>query len=663
MEKGKVSRRSFLKAFAAGAASVATAGVLAGCSTSSKAPAGTYKPGTYSATADGMSTVKVTMTFDAEKITDVQLDVSGETKDIGQKAADTLKQALLTKQSSEIDAVSGASVTSKAVQKAAAACIAQAKGESVIIPEEKGAQNTDPSIPAWLGAEPSIADSDCAKTIDTEVLVVGAGTGGMFAGCSAAENGAKTLVIEKNPTGGGIRDDLSAIDSRYQKEWGTKINKFDYITEMTKTAAGRIDQRLVRLWADHSAEAINWYGDRCAERGVKLWHEAGEDYKDDRYKYFPTGHTPRWADSDKGDGKKLDGNIVLGDYAKSKGVEFMYETKLEKLIKENGKVVGVYAKGADDKYIRINASKGVIVCTGGYSLNYDMLQALQPENLAIVGFNNSIPGATGDGIRACIWAGGKFDETHSMMMFDRCAIKPDAVPGLEQVKSGKFGMLWMGSQPWLKVNKDGERFFNESGTYEGILHSNQFQKDHAHYTIFDAEWETYIKKFASHGCSRMYPYENGADPNIPAAVIRDKHMPDLIKNGYLIKADTIEELAKGLGLPADKLKATIDRHNELYEKGVDEDFGKEAHRLSGIRTAPFYGAKTCGRILCTMDGIQINTDMKAIDTDGNVIEGLFVVGNDSGGYFSYTYPNLSTGAACGRTVTFGRRAGRIAAGK
>ena len=122
-----------------------------------------------------------------------------------------------------------------------------------------------------------------------------------------------------------------------------------------------------------------------------------------------------------------------------------------------------------------------------------------------------------------------------------------------------------------------------------------------------------------------------------------------------------EELAEKLGLPKETLTATVERYNELYDKGVDEDFGKEAHRMSALRTAPFYGAKNCGYILCTMDGIQIDLNMNAVDTEGNAIPGLYVVGNDSGAYFSATYPNLSTGAACGRTVTFGRRAGRIAA--
>ena len=150
--------------------------------------------------------------------------------------------------------------------------------------EEKPAAEPCPTPEAlandWLGQEPQIEASSIKETLETEVLIVGAGTGGMFAACSAAENGAKVLVVEKYPTGGGIRDDLGAINSRYQKEWGTQIDKFDYITEMTHIANGHLDQRLVKLFCEESGETIDWYGDRLAERGVELWHEAGGDDPD-----------------------------------------------------------------------------------------------------------------------------------------------------------------------------------------------------------------------------------------------------------------------------------------------------------------------------------------------------------------------------------------------
>ena len=137
----------------------------------------------------------------------------------------------------------------------------------------------------------------------------------------------------------------------------------------------------------------------------------------------------------------------------------------------------------------------------------------------------------------------------------------------------------------------------------------------------------------------------------------------LIENGYIVVADTIEELAEGLGLPAETLKKTVERQNENYDAGIDPDFGKDAHRLSAIRTAPFYGVRTSGYMLCTLDGITINENFQAVDNNGKAIEGLYVTGVDSGSYYAHTYPNMSTGNCCGRSVTFGRMIGKALAAK
>ena len=639
-----LSRRAFLRTSIASGASLAAAAAGA-------APAGIYKPGTYSAKASGIGEVTVTMTFDAERITDVVLDVSHETPGIGQAAADALKKSLMAAQAAEIDGVSGATITSKAVSKAAAKCIAQAKGEIPVevISDKKAEDDGD-----WLGKEPEIAEKDIVATHDTDILVVGCGTGGMFAVATAAECGAKVIGIDRFAVGTGVRGDLGAIDSRYQKKWGTKIDKFDFITMATQYAGGHIQQDLVRLWCDKSGEAIDWYGDLLAERGVELWHESGDKDDHTRYEHFAIGHSPRFAGTNDGTGKKLSGNKVLFDYAVKKGARFDYNTRMIKLEKKNGRVTGVIAENADGKYVRYNAAKGVVVATGGYAQNWKMMEALQPWNLRIIGRSGALPGARGDGIRACLWAGAKMDETHSIMMFDRVALRPDQKTGPETARSGDSGFFWIGSQPWLKVNADGKRFMNESGTYENILHADEYQKGHCHYTIFDSNWVQYAEKFKMHGCSRLFPFENGADPNRTWKQEHDKNLPALIAKGYVQKADTIEELAKKLGLPPAQLKATVARNNELYRKGEDVDYGKEKHRLSPVDMAPFYGAKNTGWMLCTMDGIQINTNMNAIDTEGNPIPGLFVIGNDSGGYFANEYPNLATGMACGRTVTFGR---------
>ena len=644
----ELSRRAFLRTGLVSGATLAASPLV-------HAAGGIYKSGTYSAKAAGIGDVTVTMTFDENKITNVVLDVANETPSIGQAAAETLKKQLMSLQSAEIDGVSGATITSRAVHQAAAKCIAQARGE---IPVEVITKNEEKDDGDWLGKAPEIAEKDIVATHDTDILVVGCGTGGMFAVAAAAEAGGKVIGIDRFPVGTGVREDLGAIDSRYQKKWGTKIDKFDFITMATQYAGGHIQQDLVKLWCEQSAETIDWLGDRLEERGIELWHEAGDKDDHTRYEHFATGHSPRLPRGK--DGKfTVTLSQVIADYALKKGARFDYSTKMVKLEKnKEGRVTGCIAQNSEGQYVRYNAKKGVIVATGGYAKNIKMMEALQPWNLRVVGRTGAMPGAHGDGIRACLWVGAKMDETHSALKFDRCAVRPNQMPGVETMNSGDSGFFWMGSQPWLKVNADGKRFMNESGTYENILHADEYQKGHSHYTLFDSNWVKYAEQFKMHGCSRMFPFANGADPNIPWQVVESKMLPGLIEKGFVVKADTIEEFAQKLQLPVETLKATIARNNELYKKGEDVDYGKEAHRLSPIDKAPFYGAKNTGWLLCTLDGIQINTDMNAIDTEGNPIPGLYVVGNDSGSYFANEYPNLATGMACGRTVTFGRIVGR-----
>ena len=639
------SRRKFLRTSLVGGASITTAALANAAPTS-----GIYKPGTYVSKASGIGgDVIVKMTFDANKITDVVIDAKHETPALGQRAAVILQKQILQGQGAKIDTVSGASITSGAVQKAAAKCIAQAKGQIPVevITKDDAAEDDSGD---WLGKAPEIAEKDISNTVTTDILVIGCGTGGMFAVCSAAENSGKVIGIDRFSTGTGIREDLDAIDSRYQKAEGTKIDKFDFIAMATRYAGGHVKQELIRLWADNSGETINWLGDRLEPVGIKLMNEVG-DTVETRYKDFAIGHSPQKMG-------KVTLNNVLDDYAVKKGARFDYNTTMVKLEKKNGRVTGCIAKNADGKYVRYIAKKGTVVATGGYARNTKMMEALQPWNLRVSSRLGAMPGATGSGIRACLWVGAKMDETHCAMKFDRSALRPDQKAGLETMKKGDAGFFWIGSQPWLKVNADGERFMNESGTYENPLHADEYNKGHCHYSLFDSNWVKYTKEFKMHGCSRIWPFANGAEPNHLWSEVQDKMLPGLIKNGYVQKADSIEELAKKLGLPADQLKKTVKRYNELAYKGVDTDFGKEKHRLSPLDKPPFYGAKNSGWLLCTLDGIVVDKNLNACDESGDPIPGLYVIGNDSGSYFANEYPNLATGMACGRTVTFGRVVGR-----
>lgn len=205
MAKNQISRRTFLKGLAAGAASLATLGVMQGLeyagtqSGSSNASglaasAGTYIPGTYTASATGLGTVTMTATFDETRITDIQLDVSQETADIGGVAADELVRQCLAAQSSSIDGISGATLTTNAVKKCLDDCIAQATGQAA---GGANAANTVASDDAWLGEPPEITDDMVEETIAADVLVIGCGVAGVAAVRAAAEEGASVVAIEK----------------------------------------------------------------------------------------------------------------------------------------------------------------------------------------------------------------------------------------------------------------------------------------------------------------------------------------------------------------------------------------------------------------------------------------------------------------------------------
>ena len=678
MAKPEITRREFIKGLAAGAASLATLGILQSCEYSlqdSKTNPGiggggaaapqassglTFTPGTYEATARGIgSDVKVTMTFDEKSITDVKIDVSGETPDIGGKIGDQMAQAILQAQSADVDAVSGATITSDAIKAAAADCISQASGTTVTLGGDSASGSSD-----WLGEAPEIAESDITETLDTEVLVVGCGTGGWITTMTAAEEGAKVLVLEKRETPTNIRHDIGAIGSKRQLESIAAdpkyaIDKMEALQDIVRYGGGYVDSDLIKVWENESAELVDWLTDILERDGYfAMRHEAGVGNINDpgRDKAYATGHSPETL---PGAPEGMETDVYFRQYCDSMGVEFRCNTALVKLEQDgNGKVTGAIAQDqTDSHYIRVNASKGVIMCAGGYASNTDMMQALQPMTLSMK--INLPAGSTcdGSGIKAMLWAGAALDPTHASMMFNRACCLPTETAGYKT--NGK--MFWFGEQPFLKVNLNGKRFCNESGPYEFMLHSMYMQPNHTYCDIFDSNAKAYAEQFDEVGCCRLFPFDNGAPSNRDFDSVWDQITGQFVDEGYVIKADTIEDLAKGLNIPADNLVAAVDRYNELCAKGVDEDYGKELHRMTPVTQAPYYGVRVGAWHLTTLNGCRINTDMQVIREDGSVIEGLWATGDCTGGFFAQTYPNLFTGLACGRTMTFGRHAAKIVA--
>ena len=668
----KISRKGFLKIAAAAAMSGVTAGALAACnaaSSSTAAPAasgaaGTYIPGTYEGTAEGISsTVKVTMTFSDSAVTDVVVDTSGETASYGAAAADQLREQLMAAGSAEIDGVSGSTITSDAVMKAAKSCYAQAKGEATVTSVQlpTGDEND------WLGKEPDIDEAAITETVDTDILIVGAGNGGIFAAAYAAANGLNFRVIEQNGNVQDTRHWYGAIDSAAAKEAGEKpADRAKLLSEISRYASGKCDQRVVKTWINESAAMHDFmrsiledkYGWTCdfTSGAEAAWPAENAEHNTDYL--FPVQEHNYMA-SESASGKPR--NELLLDYIRELGYDVDFKTSLAKLEKDStGRITGIIAQSTeDDHFIRYNANKGVLLACGGFPGNPYMMEQLDPLGTSVTTACSYSPADKGYGIRAAVWAGANLDKEAAPMLFDRGIVAPGVDGGYVASDSAFGGKAFPGpirqynpgTQPFLKVNRNGERFANESSPYNDIVYAAAHQPGRVYAQICDANVLEDAKRFHTIGCSAQT--RNGGEKYIQGK------MDEAIEAGALFKCDTLDELADKLGFTGaakDTFLATVERYNELYDKQNDEDFGKPAYRLSAIRTAPFYGCWLGASLLTTEQGIAINDKGQALDNDNKPMPGLYVTGDMSGSFFANNYPCLMAGVAMGRTLTYAIKA-------
>ncbi len=673
----KISRKGFIKIAAAAAMSGVTAGALAACnaasgsaSASTSGAAGQYIPGTYEGTAEGISsTVKVTMTFSDSAVTDVVVDTSGETASFGAAAADELREQLLAAGSAEIDGVSGSTITSDAVMKAAKSCYAQAKGEAVVssVQLPTGDEND------WLGTEPDIDETAITETVDTDILIVGAGNGGMFAAAYAAANGLNFRVIEQNANVQDTRHWYGAVDSAAAKEAGEPAtDKAKLLSEISRYASGKCDQRVVKTWINESAAMHDFmrsiledkYGWVCdfTSGSEAAWPAENAEHNTD-YLYPVQEHNYMASESASGTPR----NELLLQYIQELGYDVDFKTSLAKLEKNSdGRITGVIAQSTeDDHFIRYNANQGVLLACGGFPGNPYMMEQLDPLGTSVTTACSYSPADKGYGIRAAVWAGANLDKEAAPMLFDRGIVAPGVDAGYVNSDSafggkafpGKIRQYNPGTQPFLKVNRNGERFANESCPYNDIVYAAAHQPGRVYAQICDANILEDAKRFHTIGCSAQT--RNGGEKYIQGK------MDEAIEAGALFKCDTLDELADKMGFTGaakDTFLATVERYNELYDKQNDEDFGKPAYRLSAIRTAPFYGCWLGASLLTTEQGIAINEKGQALDTNNQPMEGLYITGDMSGSFFANNYPCLMAGVAMGRTLTFAMKAIKQMAG-
>jgi len=505
----------------------------------------------------------------------------------------------------------------------------------------------------WNVDHNEFTEAAIKKVIETDVLVVGAGNAGMMAAAAAAEKQAKVMIIEKEASINLLRLGLGGVGTNAQKRAGLTINKYDLVEYLAAFAQHNVDEGLIYHWANHSAEAVNWVEDNILKpHGAHLRSEPDAMVTSSAYEGFPTENDPTIDDKTF---------ASYGDWFQEKiaelGVDLQFNTALVELTKTAGVVTGAIIKDvATGEYSQVKAAKGVILCTGGYSANKDLLKQWNPLALKKNVYNDS-PRNNGAGITSALNVGAIKDEEPAECIFDRGLVPVGTKTDDMYVQTATYqDWLWLGSHPLLKVNLRGERFANESVPYQFIVNAASKQPGYQYAMIWDDNYGEYAKQFHTLGCARV-----GFPGYMASAEKLQADTQQYVDKGLVVKANTIEELAKKLQLPVDALKKTVARNNDLVKDNIDKDFGKEAYRLTPVDQKPYYGCILGGRILCTSDGLRVNKKMEVMDADYEPISHLYAAGNDSGGFFFGSYPDRVPGLAASHAQTFGRLAGQQAA--
>ena len=682
----KISRKGFLKVAAAAAMSGVTASALAACNagSSSSTAASTgeaiYTPGTYTGTATGIGEVKVTMTFSETAITDVVIDASNETESIGGVAAPTLKDALMAAQSTEIDNISGATITTNAVKKAAASCIEQAMG----VHTAGGDTAASSSDEDWLGTEPEIDESKVAKTVDVDVAVVGCGVAGVAACRSVAEDGGLVAAFEKADGPQCRSGEYAVINGKVQAKWGrdtwTREQIDDIIDSHMVESTYRCKRSIMSKWAHNIGETFDWWveanpdlyyaettrsaiPDESADNFIiPIFYPLPEhyDWKQERFPCYPTSvefkpdqHVTVEANMQKA--------IDTGN------VQTFYGCFVEKLIMENGRCVGLYARdAATGEYIKCNASKGVILSTGDYSQNTKMLKHFCPEvienNIQCLFTNVDVEGNftnQGDGIQLGMWAGAQVQQSHA--------------PMIHHMGGGAdlAGVGVMGNAGFLNLDLNGKRFMNEDLPGQQLENQIELQKNRESWQIFDSNWPEQLPYMpAAHGGACYYEdyasEDEGPKNNTTYRNYKSPYQLEAaVADGRAVKADTLEELVAKI-YPDDTAAQqtaldSIQRYNELAKAGYDEDFHKPASRMWAVENGPFYADKfTTALLLVCIGGLESDEDCHTFDADRNVIPGLYVAGNIQGNRFATEYPIGLKGVSHSMAMYYGYVAGKNA---
>jgi succinate dehydrogenase/fumarate reductase flavoprotein subunit len=517
----------------------------------------------------------------------------------------------------------------------------------------------------WPANPPEIADADVKTEIDCDVVVIGLGVAGCAAFRAAAEAGAKTVAFEKASMPCCRSSQYAYVNGPHSEAWGlmawpTDAELRQMIENEVRDMNYMAKYDIWLRWARESAEVFEWYckgvpnfdfpetaadfaamsmeapaaNAEPAPPTVAGMPSSPADYTEDRNAY-PV--TMNFSDHQA----MLDGQVTT---ATELGAEAYFGHFAEKLIVEGGKVVGVYARNADTgKYVKANASKGVILTCGDLHSNEDMVRFFLPELIengnANVWPNFDVEGNrtnTGDGFKLGYWAGAAIQE-HMASMNHVMGGKG----GPEDTHAASMGV--MGCAPYLRLNKLGERFMNEDISNVNAEYPTDEQPDRKWYMFFDSKYPDYPE------LAGLFPTD---EATIEAAIV----------DGKCFKGNTVEELLDQLETDKEAALASIKRYNELVAKGEDEDFNKLPKYLKPLETGPFY-AQFTGTALCltTMGGLVSDKEAHVLGNDRKIIPGLYAGGNIQGSRFAVKYPFKLGGASHCMAMFYGYVAGKNAA--
>jgi flavocytochrome c len=569
-----------------------------GCVTSSGVK---FNPGTYQGTALGFEgDITMEVTVDAGRIISIRTVSQNDTPEISGIAFERIPQAIVRRQSLAVDAVAGATFSSQGIIGAITSALEKSGADISVLQNRK---------------DRAAAAKRSAKFDSTDVVVIGAGGAGLAAAISASQNGARVTVLEKMPRAGGNTlisgAAYNAVDPDRQKPQGIEDSIDLHYTQTYEGGDKMGDPVLVRTLVEGALSALQWMESMGMEFTPDVFTVLGG--------LWPRAHRPV---------KPLGTGYIETDLnyikAHSDQITILYDTKATELITRNGRVTGVKASGPDTDYT-FTAIKAVVIATGGFGANKELRQQYNTQwpDLTSAGTTNH-PGATGDGLVMAEAVGADFAGMDYIQL----------LPMGDPVTGSLSGNIEQGVEDRFFVNKEGNRFVDEGARRDVMTLALFQQRDALMWVICD---------------KHSYP-----TPDVKNNF--NESIAELIRQERAYGADTIEELAGKIGVPAANLEAAVEEFNAGVDAGTDK-WGRTLFKIK-IDSPPYYAGARIPTVHHTMGGIKINSKTQVIDKSGNVIPGLYAAGEATGGIHG---SNRLGGNALADIHVFGRIAGTNAA--